>query len=469
MAPARASFNHRNLLARLARVRQAQTIFAEPMNRPLAEIKRPRVLVVAYACAPNQGSEEGTGWHRVTEVARHCDVWAICEQRAYESPIRRHLEAHGPVSGLEFHFLPSPRLQNLLWRTPLTGYFGYNLWQRRALRLARRLHEQIGFDLAHQITYGSYREPGYLWKLGIPFVWGPVGGTQNYPRRFLGQAGIRGAIGEATRSLLNSLQLRFSPRVHRAARQATVTFASNSTNRRNFARFLGRRPRLLADTGIARVTPEPADARPSSGPLRILWSGRHEHRKALHLLLEALRHMPPGVDFQLHILGQGPLRHRWQRLAERAGLTDRCHWLGWLPHHEALEQFRRADVFAFTSLRDSMGTVVLEALGAGLPVVCLDHQGVHDAVTSACGIKVPVSNPAQVITDLRDALVRLAGDRQLRLAMSRAARRRAEYYLWSRQAEQIVAAYREVLGVGAASPAREPETTCPTAGSWPET
>ena len=55
--------------------------------------------------------------------------------------------------------------------------------------------------------------------------------------------------------------------------------------------------------------------------------------------------------------------------------------MGWLPHQEAIAQYAWADAFVFSSLRDTTGTVVVEALAAGLPVICLDHQGVHDVVT----------------------------------------------------------------------------------------
>ena len=84
--------------------------------------------------------------------------------------------------------------------------------------------------------------------------------------------------------------------------------------------------------------------------------------------------------------------------------------LGKLPRPDVLDQYRWADVFVFTSLRDTTGTVVLEALAAGLPVICLDHQGAHDVVTEQCGIKIPLARPGQMIDGLRDAMVALARD-----------------------------------------------------------
>lgn len=121
-------------------------------------------------------------------------------------------------------------------------------------------------------------------------------------------------------------------------------------------------------------------------------------------------------------------------------------WMGWLPFRDALEEYTRADALAFTSLRDTSGNVVLEALANGVPVVCLDHQGVGDMVTPECGIKVPVTNPREVIAGLSSAIERLACDPSLRARLSRGALERAEEYLWKRQGERMAAVYAEALG-----------------------
>src|SRR4029077_2208996 len=110
---------------------------------------------------------------------------------------------------------------------PRLKYWAYHIWHRYAYRTAKRLHAQVNFDIAHQVTFTSFREPGYLCRLGIPFVWGPVGGAQNYAWRFLRGAGVKTACSEAFRSLLNTLQLYGSPRVRSAAKSSAAMFAPN--------------------------------------------------------------------------------------------------------------------------------------------------------------------------------------------------------------------------------------------------
>jgi glycosyltransferase involved in cell wall biosynthesis len=430
-------------------------------NMDTGEARRPRLLLASYACTPGCGSEGGGGWHRAVEAARRFDTWVICDERDCAAAIHRYLEREGAVPGLHFCFVAQRRWEARLWRVPGLGYLAYNLWQRRALAAGRRLHRQHHFDLVHQMAFGTYREPGYWWKLGVPLVWGPFGGTQNYPWRYLGLAGFRGACVEAARTVWNHLQLCFSRRVRTAARRAAALLAANSTTQRDFARVVGRLPQLMPDTGIAppaaRGTPPPPapvlpDARAKQiattttvRPLRILWAGRLIPCKALGLLIEALAVFAGEAACEVRVVGDGPEKRRWQRLARRRGVEHALTWPGRIPHDAMREHYAWADVFVFTSLRDNLGTVLPEAMGAGLPIVCIDHQGAHDVVTGECGIKLPLTRPRDTIARLADALRRLAGDAGLRERLGRAAYERARDYTWPQLGARMAEVYRDVL------------------------
>jgi glycosyltransferase involved in cell wall biosynthesis len=410
-----------------------------------SRLRRPRVLLSAFSCGPNLGSEPGIGWWRAVEIARHCQVWALVDGNGWEEPITAHLQRHGPIPNLKFIFIKRPRWQYALEFLPLLKYIAYHLWHRRAYRVAKRLHAQVIFDLAHQVTFTSIREPGYLHRLGIPFVWGPVGGAQNYAWRFLLGAGIKAACSEATRTLLNTLQLYGSPRVHAAAKSSAVMFAPNPDHRRQIRKAIGVDSNILCDVGISRISGESATPRPAGGPIRIIWVGLLTARKALELLIEALALLPSDVQYELRVLGQGPRRRSWERLAELRGISAKVRWVGQVSHDEAQEHLRSADVLAFTSLRDATGTVVLEALAAGKPVICLDHQGAGEIVTPQCGIKIPVTNRRDVERRLSDAITLLQRNPDYCAALGRGGRQRAAKYLWSVQACRIAEEYNRIL------------------------
>jgi glycosyltransferase involved in cell wall biosynthesis len=408
---------------------------------------RPRVLLVAAACNPYKGSESSVGWGRAVESAKKNDTWVICGHWD-QLDIALYLKEHGKISGLHFYFIEKNWIEELLrLGRPFyeIHYLAYNLWHRRAFKLAARLHRELKFDLVHQVCIIGFREPGYLWKLGAPFIWGPIGGTQNYPWRFLGAAGLRGILKEGLRSIINVLQFRYSPRVHQVLKRSAAIIAANAAIQQDFVRVHGIKPMILLEIGIDTVAPGPAKIAAPHSPMKILWSGQLKHHKALHLLLQALSLLPADFHYKVKILGDGPLKKCWQAQARRLGIEAHCQWPGWIPHELALKEYDWADVFVITSLRDVNPNVALEALSRGVPVVCLDHQGVGDMVTEECGIKIPVTTPGEVIANLRDHLVALAADRARLESLSREALKRARRFLWSCNGEQMARIYFSVL------------------------
>ncbi len=406
--------------------------------------QRLRVLQLSYACSPVRGSEAGVGWQRALHSAEQFDTWVICEQHEFASEVHDYLAKHGPLPGLHFVFVPiNQREWSLGQYHDCLWYWALRRWHRQALNKARQLHASLHFDLVHQVTFCGYREPGLLWQLDAPFVWGPIGGAQDYPRRFLRHAGPRATLAESLRSLINRFQLRWSRRVRQAASRATALIAANSENRECFAKAWGKTLSSFPDVGIRSVADSVKVIRP--GPIRLLWSGLLTHRKALHLLLEALAQIPSDVVYELRVLGEGRSKRRWQQLSSKLGVADHVNWLGWLPHVEAIQQYHWADAFVFSSLRDTTGTVIVEAMAAGLPVICLDHQGAHDVVTADCGIKIPVTTPEQAVTDMAAAIVRLARDPDERVRLGRGAVARAREYLWDRHKTWLLDLYWQIL------------------------
>lgn len=404
----------------------------------------PRLLLIAYGCSPFRGSEPGVGWQRALGAAAAYDTWVICEGRESRPDIERYLAEHGPIANLHVEFVSLTPWQHALTRVPGLYYLAYHLWHRRAFAVARRLHGERAFGLVHQVTLCGYREPGYGRRLGVPFVWGPVGGTQNYPWRLLGTAGLPGAARELARSVMNTLQRRLDVRVRRAVRTADVLLAANSTVARDLAPLRGCALPVVLETGVAPAVNGTARPRPHD-PFRVFWCGELRAHKALPLLLRALATVPAGHRFELRVAGSGPERRRWERLTQRLGLAAQVTWLGQLTHADTLRQYRSADALVFTSLRDTSGNVVLEALAAGVPVIGFDHQGVHDMVTPACGITVPVTNTDGAVTGLRDALIALASDHERWRRLACGAVARAAYYAWPAQHERMRDEYRRLL------------------------
>jgi len=117
--------------------------------------------------------------------------------------------------------------------------------------------------------------------------------------------------------------------------------------------------------------------------------------------------------------------------------------ISWLPRTELLAAMASADVFLFPSFRDGGGAVVVEAMAAGLPVVCLDSGGPGFHVQPRWGFKIEPGRPGEVVEAFARALRVLARDREFRRSLGRSGQQRAhDYYLWDRRGERLAAIYR---------------------------
>lgn len=409
--------------------------------------ERLKVLVCAYACSPYRGSEPGVGWGFVDALSRRHDLWVIVEEEKFRSDIERFLEQNPEYrERVRFFFIRKKRNRLLRKLWPPSYYRYYRQWHMAAYRLAEQLHGSVGFDIVHQLTMVGFREPGYLWKLGIPFVWGPVGGMGLFPWRFLPTVGFYGSMYYLGYNLYNLAQMRFMRRPRLAALAAGCgLITATPENRDGAMTYWGCSSTTISEVGLPDEPVAQIALRSPGEPLRIVWSGQHTPGKALNLGLRALARLPEGIRWEMHILGEGAMTAKWKRLAADMEMSAQCSFHGWLPREEALQRMRQGHVMLITSLRDLTSTVTVEALAGGLPILCLDHCGFGEAVDESCGIKIPVRNPRSAVEGIADAIERLARDEQLRRTLARGALERAQAFSWENKARIIDKIYQSKL------------------------
>lgn len=402
---------------------------------------RPRVLMIAHSFDADFSMESRLSWMRATKAAEQFDTTVICAEPFGDV----HCDVHAQVPGLRIVTVAHTEFEKLLIGTPWGFYLAYRLWHWRVKQVAMRMHKRQPFSLVHQVSYCGYREPGYCWQLDVPFVWGPVGGTQNVSWRFLSQLDGIAAVKEACRSAANLVQLRFGSHVGKALRAAKAVYVANQQVSESFRAAHGVDLPVQLETGLDTIVRQPQPRRDRQRPLRVLWAGRLESWKALPLLLKAIAKVPAETPVELRVLGSGSQEKRWKRLAERLGISNQIDWIALPEYSDRDEHYEWADVLAFTSLRDTSGTGLLEALGAGVPILGLDHQGARDIMSAECAVRVAVESPQQVVADFSTGLVQLARDPARVHQLSVGAVERAKNYHWDCLTDEMLACYRHVL------------------------
>lgn len=328
---------------------------------------RPRIVVIAYACAPGRGSEPGAGWG-ITQALLGCGSVTAIVADEFMPSIRDWQAAH-PEAPLEVVGLPEGRVAIFLGgihRIP--RFLQYLLWLRKAGLVARKLHATGPFDVAVHASYGAYWLPTPAVDLGIPSVWGPVGGAVATPVRLWPSLGVVGALGEML-DLIAVRILSLLPSTRRTWRQATIPVVNNIETLSALPRPVRDRAHIINSAPFVEVEPRPRNA---AGPY-VIFPSALDPRKGPRLALEAFAHV--RSDVRLIFAAGGPEGPALLRMVRALGLEDRVEFTGWIPRDEMWGLLAGASAAIYTGLREEGGLALVEGMLHGVPLVVLGHGG----------------------------------------------------------------------------------------------
>jgi glycosyltransferase involved in cell wall biosynthesis len=244
----------------------------------------------------------------------------------------------------------------------------YLEWLRRATDTAMEMHRERPFDVSFPVTYSAYWLPSRAVALGIPSVWGPIGGAVTTPLPLWAGLGFGGMLGE----VLDYAAVRFAarlPATRRSWRDATVRLFNN-------AESMAAMPDNLPGTSIVLNNAPFADvdvAAPAPREPFVVFPSPLDPRKGPRLALQALAYTRPQI--RLAFAADGIERRPLERMAARLGLSDRVDFLGWIPRPQMFELLASAAASIHTGLREEGGVALTEAMIHGTPVIVLAHGG----------------------------------------------------------------------------------------------
>jgi glycosyltransferase involved in cell wall biosynthesis len=389
-----------------------------------------RILVSAIACDPYLGSENYFGWSAVQCLAQDHELFVITSHR--NRPDLERAEAEGRVpKNVRFFYAGQfkPWHPNRL-RARFQSWNEYARFSKEVFFVAKRLQHDTGFDLAHHVTYSTWRVALPLWNLGIPFVFGPVGGYEQFPVRFGSILSPMAKLFEMFR-MLSNLASRVSPSVRACIRNAAHVLVANAETeglvnrlRRNQGGVTRLSPAVYS-TDKLRPFVEHSAGKALGGSLRLFAGGMLEGRKGVALALQALAGAKrKGVRFQYRLGGTGPERNHFVRLAAKLGLEKEVCFGETLCGEAYHRELGASHVYLLPSFRESAGLTMMEAMLAGCVPVVANCGGPGHIVTETCGFRIPVTSLPRMVADLEEAIIAIDRRRDLITQFGTAASRR---------------------------------------------
>jgi glycosyltransferase involved in cell wall biosynthesis len=264
-------------------------------------------------------------------------------------------------------------------------------------------------------------------------------------------------IGEGLRRpLFAAYERTWPPLLVRAADRVCVLSAEHADSVPYLRRLRRRRPDrvVVMPNGVDVDAFSPGQAnglrRELGLPERVIAAAfvgtldRAHHFKRLDLAIEAVART---ADERLHLVvaGDGELRPRFERLASAAGVAERVHFLGRVPHAELPTVLRASDLLLLTTEPpESFGIVLIEAMACGLPVIASEYPGVRAVVDDGDnGLLVEPGEAAAVAAAIGELL---AVGEEGRRRLGEAGRAKAvREWSWPRLLERMDEAYRGAI------------------------
>lgn len=400
-----------------------------------------KVLLLTSDCSPAWGGEGKVGWKWATILPKYVDKVKVVTFLRNKKAIESFL-SENPIDNLSFEYIEQKRSNNRVINKFLNSdSIDLQLYQIKLFKKVKDILEKEKYDVIHQVTPVELRAIGYSWKFAIPFVYGPVGGGQSIPDG-LSFYYRNNKMKENFRKLANKI-ICYSPYYGKAIKNINRYYVANPETEK-FLKHKWKGPFFLtSDIGTeGKIYPK---IYKSEEKIKILWVGRLIHLKGLELFFDAIARIKNRKDFEVLIVGNDSYNEKmnYESYAQKLGISEKISFLGNISYENMRHIYQSSDIFCFTSLRETGGSVLLEAAECGLPII-MPNQNLSFALENTALTFNVKSGRSEAIKTLSNSIIKLLESEEMRRQMSNSSYSFAQNFTWEKKIKKIADEYNKI-------------------------
>ncbi len=412
------------------------------------------ILLLAYAISPTKGSEYAVGWNFLTYLAKNNKVFVLTglsgEHMGDTEEVEKYFQ-NNPNPNIKLISVKPTKLAKFInWpnKVGILGpifYLAFPFWQKEAYKIAKEIVANEKIDIVHHLNPIGFREPGYLWKLDKPFVWGPIGGAQFINYKLLKNHPLTSKVFFFIKNIINFIQLNCNRRIRKAANISSMLIFSTTTNRTNFEKYYGKTGPIISEQASFIIDLALDKRVVDTDALDIVWIGQISYRKNLFLLFNALSLVKNKSKWRLNIIGDGTGVDKLKDIAEKLAISKNIIWHGSKVRTEAVSIIQGADLHAMTSLSEANTTVLYEAVSSGIPTISLDQDGMHSTLANGNGILVEVSTYDETIKRYANRIDELIENPELLTTLKQKTISLIDEFSWEKKIQKVEEIYDNAI------------------------
>lgn len=322
-----------------------------------------------------------------------------------------------------------------------SSYLAFNSWERQIYRYIKNASFLNKIDLIHYVAPVGYQEPGYLYKLNRPYIWGPVSGFENVNSMLLDEY-LDNRFIIRIKNIINTFKFRTGKRLRNVMNNSDVVIAATNSNRLIIEKYFQPKKLLYFTENLMRISENEIITSKfiekkygDIDKLSIIWCGSLVPRKMPNLLIDSIRKCQYQEKIEVVIVGGGYLYNTIDDMI--SGYKINCIKLvGSIERQYVEDYFKRIHLHILTSAYEANTTVMFEAMEYCVPSIALNHCGMADLIIhKENGIKINLTDYETICTEVANEIDIFVQHPELLINYAKNLREHSRKYVKERRAE----------------------------------
>ena len=400
-----------------------------------------KILLSAYACEPNKGSEPEVGWKWAINLVKAGHEVYVVTRFNNKKTINKYLKNKN-ILNLNFIYFDYPKwfVTIIKGKKKSYSYLYFILWQLGICFKVKEYVKKINFNYIHHVTFVSCRIPSFLCLYNIPFIFGPISGGDTVPLKLRKNFSLISKTKEYLRDLSN-LYLKISPLMNLVFSRAKFIYVNSNATKKIIPKIYHHKvKKLLAIAVDYKKDISKKRKKKKNNIFSIIFAGNILEIKGIFILIKVFSKLiKNNYKVKLNIIGNGNFKKKTIEITKNYGIYNKIKFTNKINQKKLFNDFIQSDLLLMPALRDSGGFVVLEALSNGLPVATLNLGGPGEIINNKCGIKINVINKDEnfVTERLYKSIAKLISNKKQYQKIKNYTKKRTRKFLWQQKINKI--------------------------------
>ena len=332
-----------------------------------------KILISAYSCEPNSGSEHEVGWSWIKALSKNNKnkITVITRKSNKKKIYLENTLCKKKNVNFWFYDLPDFFLKILKKKNKKNTYLYFYLWQLLIYFKFKSKINKIKFDFIHHVTFVSLRIPSFLFLCKSNFFFGPVCGGEVIKNCLIKDFSLKAKIIEYLR-LISNFYIKYSPIMNLLFLKSKKIILTHEVNLSLVPKVFHKKVVIVPSIFNDKIFFKNKIKK----NYNIYFAGRLLEWKGAHYLIKIFKKLYKANNkIKLEIFGDGPLKAKIIDQVKNEVFKNNIKLHGLLPQSKFLKKIKKSDLLIFPTLRDSGGYVILDALKNNINVLTTNAPG----------------------------------------------------------------------------------------------